>query len=444
MRIAWFTPFSGGSAVGEYSRRITDMLARSNDVELWLATSEDITKTELGVIDYGRVPDALESLSQYDVIVYNFGDHLPFYREIYEISRRHKGIVVLHDVVLHHFFAGYYLHVRKDPGLYVEKMEEFYGLEGRLVADESIAANRPQVWEQDHEVLKYPFFEEAIVNAEGVIVHSKTHASLVRERWLGPVRAIYHPTYCGENGAAIGTSSKVCASSDSRLLLLTVGCLNRNKQIHKVIEVLGTNRDIAKRTRYVVIGPYDGGSEYFKEIEGLIARYSLESTVQILGYQPDDILNQYLCDADIFINLRFPSMDCASWSLMEQLLIGKPIIVFETGFVAELPDECVVKVPSGDYHIMADRLRMMVANKAFRASIGASARKLAIQNFSVDAYIRSFVQFVEEVRSWRPRLSLIDRASRNLGRMGVDSRMGVVDVVASEICQIFGFSKDSS
>ena len=55
------------------------------------------------------------------------------------------------------------------------------------------------------------------------------------------------------------------------MTLLTIGHGNRNKRIHDVIRVLGEDEALAKRCRYVVIGPIE--SCYGVELEELIDRY---------------------------------------------------------------------------------------------------------------------------------------------------------------------------
>jgi glycosyltransferase involved in cell wall biosynthesis len=445
MKIAWFTPFSRASAVGEYSRRVTNRIAQFYEVDLWLSAIDDTEKTELQTVHYGQKPELLDRLGQYDLVIYNIDDHFPLYKEIFETSRRHKGVIVLHDIFLHHFFAGYYLDFRKDSISYLKKLEELHGPEARLAGESLVAAKRPALCESYEELLKYPLFEEAIVGADGVIVHSRQHASLVKEKWLGPVRALDLPCYEDDKQANFPHEPLTRSEhGDRRLLLVTVGNIARNSQVHKVIELLAADKDMARRVLYVVVGPYEEADEYLRELSELVEKRSLHSSVQLLGFQQDPIQRRYLAEADILISLGLPAVESASRSVIEQMLAGKPAIVFDSSFSKELPDQCVVRVPALDFRILTERLGMLVRSEALRLSIGASARALALERFSVATYVTDFGRFVEQVASWRPCLNLIDRASRNLGRMGIAPGMGVVDVVANEIYQMFGFSKDRS
>src|SRR5690349_19516800 len=51
---------------------------------------------------------------------------------------------------------------------------------------------------------------------------------------------------------------------------------------------------------------------------------------------------------DICIGLRFPTMGETSGSAIRTLSLGKPLVVSDLGWFAELPDDVAVKIPVGD------------------------------------------------------------------------------------------------
>jgi hypothetical protein len=195
MRIAWFTPFSTRSAVGDFSRHVTAALAQHVDVDIWTADSVPLFDTDLRVVRF-RADDDLEAgLGDYEVVVYNMGNYPPFHREIHKVSIRHPGIVILHDRVLHHLFVlGIWSREggSVDP-IYFSRMAAYYGVDGARVAAGSVSGARQAVWERDEEVVNYPLDEEALQRALGAVTHSEEHARSIQSRWLGPVRALQHP-----------------------------------------------------------------------------------------------------------------------------------------------------------------------------------------------------------------------------------------------------------
>src|SRR5437879_5174021 len=105
MRIAWFTPFGRGSAIGRASRLIVQELARSVEVDIWHPAAKQLHDSPVRTVAYPpEAPIDLVSLQAYDLAIYNLGNHLGNHRQIFEIALKTPGIDVLHDFVMHHFF----------------------------------------------------------------------------------------------------------------------------------------------------------------------------------------------------------------------------------------------------------------------------------------------------------------------------------------------------
>src|SRR6185503_12035944 len=66
------------------------------------------------------------------------------------------------------------------------------------------------------------------------------------------------------------------------------------------------------------------------------------------GYVADDDFPAYYAVADRFVNLRYPSAGETSGTLIRAFDAGKPVAVSNYAQFAELPDDCVVKIPFGD------------------------------------------------------------------------------------------------
>jgi hypothetical protein len=176
VRIAWLSPSAGNSGIVEYTRQVLPALARYAEPELWSHGPPERAPGEVPWVDYASEPAALERLPQYDMVVYNLGNHLAFHRAEYEASARCPGVVILHDRTLHHFFAGYYVSYLRAPDVYVERMTELYGERGHQVATSVVAQLGEQSWDHEEEVLDHSFAEDALANAVGAVVHSASHA----------------------------------------------------------------------------------------------------------------------------------------------------------------------------------------------------------------------------------------------------------------------------
>ena len=143
--------------------------------------------TSLAVQRYALGSPALDALASFDFLVFNFGDYLRYHGAIYDASRAHRGVAILHDRVMHHLFAHYWLTgLNADERVYLRRVETWYGPRAARRARAGLRGEAPAPWERRRGAARMPLFEEAIVNAEGVI------SALARPR-SGGARAVAGP-----------------------------------------------------------------------------------------------------------------------------------------------------------------------------------------------------------------------------------------------------------
>jgi len=432
MRIGWFTPFSSRSAIARFSRAVVGELSKIANVEICHFSNDDLQQTTVPVLHFSSAAAVSENVfSRYDLVVYNFGNHLPFHGEIYLLSRRLPGICILHDFVMHHFFAEHLLEHLNSPGTYSLVMERLYGEAGRISPE-------ARIWESD-EVVQYPMFEEVIRGALGVVTHSLFFAERVKEAFGGPTRRIAL-AYDAPQEVAMKRGELGVADDD--ILIVTVGHANPNKRIEDVINALGQIGDSARRVSYAVVGSCP--AVYEERLRGVARANALEDRVHFLGHVPDDVLRSYLANADICVNLRFPSFEGASASVIEEMLCGKPVIVNDTGFFSELPDACVARVSLARHGELVTQLRRLVTEPEVRARIGANARQFANSEFRPSRYAAEILDFAWEARSAFPLLRLADQVAVELNRMGVTRGKRIVDELATGMNQFFCAEKSGT
>ncbi len=436
MKIAWFTPFSVKSAIGKYSRIVTEELAKTHEVHLWVADTDERLTTSLKVIPFSDELEYGDTLSGYDYCVYNLGNYLEFHKKIFNLSQRHPGIVILHDFVMHHFFAGYYF--GQGEAQYLKDMAFYYGESASRIGLESMKFRRTPIWETD-EVIQYPLFEKAMAGAKGVVVHSRFFCSHVKESFLGPVGVVYLPAPLNNDILKkTALSRQALDVPGDRLMMLTLGHVNPNKCIDQTLMALGQNPSLAKKLTYVVIGPHVH-APYSAKLNKLVKKYKLQNTVRFLGYQNDEALYAYMRNTDIFMNLRFPAIEGASWSLVEQLYFGKATIVSNTGCYSELPDECVVKVePAHGWQGVGGALQRVVEEAHYRESLGDQALHFAREQFNVTKYQNDFNDFLLEMDRKKPELQLVDRVGRELSAMHVLPNMEICAIITQKMSTLLG------
>ena len=428
MRIAWVAPLAEASAIGRFSCEVAARLSQAADVEVWTHTPGPRLGCAVPVVDWDDAGSAAAELATADVVVYNVGDYTPYHGRILDLAARRPGIVILHDRVLHHLFVERYLEAGGPPA-YIAALERIHGSRAARVAERALAAG-VYAWENDRFVDRHPLFADAVATAHGVVVHSATHAAALAGI-PARVRQLYLPAYGVEQPPPAPYDG---GPESGRLRIMTVGWVNPNKHVDAVVRALSADPVLRRRVRYEVLGPINEGREYGTRLRALIAELGLQDEVSLRGHVDDHTLREELRRADVFVNLRAPAMEGASASLMEMLEHGRPIVVYDTGVYAELPDQAAVKVPVGDGAALARALRALVDDRERRVALGRAARACA-ERHTIEGYARGFLDFVEDVRTTRVLHDVIGETVEALARWvattppdGRVVRVGAADV----------------
>jgi glycosyltransferase involved in cell wall biosynthesis len=358
------------------------------------------------------------------------GNYFPFHGEIYSYLEYFPGVVILHDLVLHGFFQNALVQGNQIPQ-YLSLIERWYGSEGRARAGLAFEGKAPPLWDTD-QMSRYPLFEPAIANAFGVVTHSDWALERIRQVYQGPVEKIFLAYNCPRQ-----KGKQSVPRDSSRLLALSVGLVQPSKRIASVIHVLGQNPDIARTIEYVVVGSTKD-SIYFNECRLLVEKYGLEDCVRFVGHATDAVLYSYLDEADICLNLRFPTTESGSAALAEGMLAGKPIIALNVGCCCDIPDDCIVRIDVANEQVeLAHALRQLMADGNARGTVGRNARCFADRHFTANAYIAKLLPFLDRVRNGAPLMRSVDRMRAVLQEMEITPQMLISRTVAETFHELF-------
>ena len=405
VKIAWFTPFSTPSAIGQCSAIIVAALMKRVEVTVYVSDTTDAQETWLPNVTQihlksTSVSDVVRGLSRFDIAIYNLGDNYLLHGNIFAVARQYPGIVILHDVVMHHFFSGYYLVELNDQAGYVEQLAFAHGEAGRQLGKRILAGKMDNVWESAT-MLQFHMAKAALHGSLGVVTHSEFARREVETFAAYPVTHIDFPT------PKIAAKLRTRANKDSKIQLLSFGMLNSNKMIDHVIDAIGTSPTLRERVRYDVIG--SGQDAYVKRLHQRIQQHNLQSTVNLLGYQPDDVLQSAIHQADVIVNLRNPHFGKSSWVMLEAAFAGKPTVVWKHGYYDEYPDNTVVKVTD---ETLVTGLERVVTDAALREQLSRKVQAYAQQTFVTDRYSQQILDFITLVKRQVPILQLTDTLSR--------------------------------
>jgi glycosyltransferase involved in cell wall biosynthesis len=439
VKIAWFTPLSRRTGVARYSVSVIDELSKIAHVDVWTTKHEDNYELnkDIRVEEITLDEKMFCELENYDVLVYNTGNNIAFHCEINELCTKRKGITIIHDRVLHHYFAYVLLDVMKNSARYVSIMDYWYGAAGRNIAEQSLC-RIPPVWETD-DVSKYPLFEELLWNSYGIIVHSGDLLEKIRQISPVPSKHIFHPFYKYQENATYLTRNELNLPAN-KTILLQYGHITRNKNVHKVLDVFLNFPELRDEVYYVIAGDFD--TPYGNTIKKTIQKEKLSNVILMTGMLSDSILHSYINAADICINLRYPSTEGASGSLIEQLYFKKPVIVTRTGFFDEIPDDCIVKLePPIDVNDLSAAIKHLIKDKEERERLAFNGASFAHKIFSPHIYAKNFMDFVEKVLSCKTSIDFIDNVTDEISRFVSPSTSEYfIDNIAREMSNITDLS----
>ena len=395
MKVAWFTPVGDG-AIAEYSRGVLAAMLRLCEPRLFCDRPADRFPAGVPVADLAAQPQALSDLPSFDAVFYNLGNDFRQHAWIFDIARLRPGIVVLHDFTLHRFFLDYYLQHLRRPDLYITRMAERYGITGLTTAHRVLGPwlDPESARVDDDDLLRYTFTEEALRSASGAVVHSRWHGAIVRKLWSGPVCEAWLPAQ-RPSASSVPSQKRGNELDDNRITLMTVGPVEPRTHVADVVDLLAEDPDLAARTRYVIAGPYDPAHLYVRELTATIAERGLAGSVRMLGDLRPVELDRCAGTADVFVNLRHPDDRGCSMSLMYQLPFGKPVVTYDDGSFAEVPNEAVAKISIGDRAGLRRNLRELVDSAARRQAIGTAGKRFANRHGARD-YAREVLRFAEQ------------------------------------------------
>jgi len=360
MRVAYYSPLPPSrSGIADYSALLLPELEKRIDVVVARPGR------------FRRDPPA-------DVRLYHVGNDAEAHGWIVDALRRNGGVVVLHDFVLHHLVVGLTF-ARGDAAGYLAAMEREDGLVGRLLAYAVLDNKLPPLWETRPE--DFPLTGEVTEHASALVVHSHYVEGKARASGFeGPIVRIPHPAWPLPEIAP--------AEVEGEPLYGCFGHLNESKRVAELVSAFARLRERRSGARLLLVG----------SLAVRLGRLELPEGVMHRDYVAEDELWSLMSACDAIVSLRSPTMGETSGSAIRALSLGKPLIVSDVGWFAELPDDAVVKVPVDDRE--EDTLLAALealADPAVRAAMGEQARDLVEREHRLDRVAEAYAAALETI-----------------------------------------------
>jgi glycosyltransferase involved in cell wall biosynthesis len=387
VRLAFVSPLPPApTGIADYTADVLELLSPRHEIELFHAQE---------TVDAARLPAAaaIHPASQlvarhrqhpYDLAVFQMGNGRA-HDFLYEALSRLPGLLVLHDLVLHHSRAAQFLESeavvawRREPSsaalreaarvpldAWRRELEYAYPGRGERLFDAHLGTVG------DLLPYAYPLFRVPVEASRAVAVHNAFMAGAVRSEVPGtevmcvPMPAAAAPV----DPSAVHALRARLGYGDDLVVVGVFGLLTRETRVETVARAVAGAAARDDRVRLLLVGPVPDARQLEDDLERVGARH----LTVVTGRVPLSELATHIEAADVVAHLRYPSARETSAALLRVLAQGRATVVSDLEHQADLPRDAVVRVDVKDEAGELGRAILRLAgDPGARARLGAAA-----------------------------------------------------------------------
>ncbi len=411
MKLNWFSPLPPAkTGIADFVSGVLPELSERAQVTLWT----DQSKWDRAIEKYAPVRTyRLEQmpwveLNHADLNIYNLGNNHLFHGSIWQVARLQPGVVILHDLRLHEFFDSLYRRQWQDTDGYLAHMHTHYGEEGRNAAAESVKNGSTAI----HLLAeRYPLTALALENSLGVLVHTREAYAELKQanRWVLAYAPLpFSPMLQSPRAGQTQQGQKGIRADGQPYRLIVFGFINRNRRLDQLLAALA---QFPQKDNFVldIYGEvWDPGY-----IRSQAQSLGLGKQVNLRGFASENNLEAALNQADLAVNLRYPTMGEASISQLRIWAHALPTLVTRVGWYGSLPENVVAHVrPEHEVEDIHGHLTNFLAAPDRFAEMGQRGHQLLGEEHSAERYVEAVLDLAVQAQEFRPRAVAYQLAER--------------------------------
>jgi glycosyltransferase involved in cell wall biosynthesis len=387
VRLAFVSPLPPASTgISDYAAELLALLAPRHEIELFHAQEE---------VEPERLPrgvplrPAAELVARhrrrpYDLTVYHMGNGRA-HDFLYDVVSRVPGLLVLHDLVLHHARAAQFLEAqavrawRGNPGSAAAReaaLPTLAAWRDELVY--SYPAQGERLFEThlgtvgDLLPYAYPLFRIPVEASRAVAVHNPFMADAVRAE-VPEAEVMSVPMPCERvpvDPRAVRELRARLGFTGGDVVVGTFGLLTPEKRVETVARAAAQAAARDPRVHLLLAGPVPDA----QRLDAALERAGMRARTVVTGRVPLVELPAHIEAADVVVHLRYPTARETSAALLRVLAQGRPTIVSDLEHQADLPLDAVRRVDVTDETAGTARAILSLAgDPEARGRLGAAA-----------------------------------------------------------------------
>ncbi len=349
----------------------------------------------------------------YDLVVYQLGNSLA-HAFVYELLPRLPGLVVLHDLVLHHSRARHFLEspaalaYASDPSradLRAAALLAFQGYRDELQYTYPQQAAR--LYDAQLETVgtllpyAYPLCRLPLEAARGVVVHNETLAAAVRDEVAGAlvVRVPMPVTAAPVAETDVQALRAQLGFAPEDFVVAAFGLLTAEKRVETLARAVTRASAALPRLRLLLVGPVPDGDAGRSALLARLHALGVGARALVTGRVPFVELPLHMAAADVAVHLRYPTARETSAVLLRLLAQGRPVVMSDLEHQADVPADAVVRVDVADEEGEVTRAILRLAQRpSLRAALGRRAAEFAAREHAPERARAGYVAALEAAR----------------------------------------------
>lgn len=359
----------------------------------------------------------------YDLALYQLGNS-PEHAFVYELLPRLPGLVVLHDLVLHHSRARLFLESAEalayaaDPSRADLRDAALARLSGYR---DELAYTYPAQAERLYEAqlntvgkllpYAFPLVRLPLEAARAVAVHNSFMAEAVRAEVPGAVvvRVPMPIAAVPVEPAAVAALRARHGFAPDDFVVGAFGLLTPEKRVDTIARAVARACAALPRLRLLLVGPLPtrgesvaglparaGDREARAAFLARLAELGVAERATVTGRVPFAELPAYMAAADVAVHLRYPTGRETSAALLRLLAQGRPVVMSDLEHQADVPDDAVVRVDVSDEEGDVVRALLRLAERPdLRAALGGRAATFAAREHAPERAREGYVEAIE-------------------------------------------------